>query len=64
VAIWCAAGSLLVAHHRTTQVIEQWGHWIVPAVYILIGLYIFQKTGALGRVLKRPRALGNLGTWW
>lgn len=51
VALWCAAGSLLVAHRRVTQVIEQWGHWIIPVVYILIGLYIFQKTGALDRVL-------------
>lgn len=24
-----------------------WGHWIVPAVFIVIGLYIFWKTGAL-----------------
>ena len=51
VALWCAAGSLLVSHRQVTQVIERWGHWIIPAVYILIGLYIFQKTGALGRVL-------------
>jgi cadmium resistance protein CadD (predicted permease) len=51
VALWCAAGSLLVAHRRVTHVIEHWGHWIIPAVYILIGLYIFQKTGALGRAL-------------
>lgn len=50
VALWCAAGVLLVSHRRVTQVVEYWGHWIVPAVYILIGLYIFQKTGAISRV--------------
>lgn len=50
VALWCAAGALLVSHRRVTQVIEQWGQWIIPAVYILIGLYIFQKTGALSRI--------------
>ncbi len=27
------------------------GHWIVPGVYLLISLYIFQKAGALNRVL-------------
>jgi cadmium resistance protein CadD (predicted permease) len=43
--------SHLVSHHRITQALQRWGHWIVPAVYILIGLYIFQKAGALGGVL-------------
>ena len=51
VAAWCLAGSWLVSHHRVTSSLRRWGHWIIPAVYILIGLYIFQKTGALNRVL-------------
>ena len=38
----------LVSHHKITQVIERWGQWIIPAVYILIGLYIFGKAGILG----------------
>src|SRR6516162_716020 len=42
VAIWCLAGSWLVSHHRVTQTLERWGHWIIPVIYILIGLYIFQ----------------------
>jgi cadmium resistance protein CadD (predicted permease) len=49
VAVWCLAGSWLVSHHRVTEVIRSWGHWIIPAVYILIGLYIFEKTGVLTR---------------
>jgi cadmium resistance protein CadD (predicted permease) len=48
VALWCLAGFWLVSHHKITQVIERWGQWIVPAVFILIGLYIFQKGGVLG----------------
>ena len=48
VALWCLAGFWLVSHHKITQVVERWGQWIVPAVYILIGLYIFQKGGILG----------------
>ena len=48
VALWCLAGFWLVSHHKITQVVERWGQWIVPAVYILIGLYIFQKAGILG----------------
>jgi len=47
IAVWCLAGSWLVSHHRITSGLRRWGHWIIPAVYILIGLYIFQETGAL-----------------
>jgi cadmium resistance protein CadD (predicted permease) len=47
VAVWCLAGAWLVSHHRITEVLHRWGHWIIPAVYILIGLYIFQKAGVL-----------------
>lgn len=51
VAVWCVAGSWVVSHHRVTGSLRRWGNWIIPAVYILIGLYIFHKTGALSRVL-------------
>ena len=51
VAVWCLLGSWLVAHHRATEVLRRWGHWIIPAVYILIGLYILQKTGVLAPAL-------------
>jgi cadmium resistance protein CadD (predicted permease) len=46
----CLAGSWSVSHHTITQAIHRWGHWIVPAVYILIGLYILHKAGALSRI--------------
>jgi cadmium resistance protein CadD (predicted permease) len=49
-ALWCLAGSWLVSHHRVAEVLRRRGHWIVPAVYILIGLYIFQKEGAFRRL--------------
>jgi cadmium resistance protein CadD (predicted permease) len=48
VALWCCIGALLVSHRKITHVIQQWGHWIVPAVFILIGLYVFEKGGAFG----------------
>jgi cadmium resistance protein CadD (predicted permease) len=47
VAVWCLAGAWLVSHHRITEALHRWGQWIIPAVYILIGLYIFQKAGVL-----------------
>jgi cadmium resistance protein CadD (predicted permease) len=46
VVLLCAAGSWLVSHRRITQAVQQWGHWIVPAVFIAIGAYIFYKAGA------------------
>jgi len=27
--------------------VQRWGEWVVPFVFILIGFYIFFKTGAL-----------------
>lgn len=47
VALWCLCGSWLVSHRMIATVIERWGQWIIPAVYILIGLYIFHKAGVL-----------------
>jgi cadmium resistance protein CadD (predicted permease) len=49
VAAWCLAGWWLVSHHRLTAALRRWGHWVVPAVYILIGLYIFAKAGVFTR---------------
>lgn len=46
-ALYCLAGSRFAAHHAVTQVLRRWGQWIVPAVFILMGLYIFRKTGVL-----------------
>ena len=46
-AVYCLAGSRFAARRAVTRIIERWGQWIVPAVFILIGLYIFHKTGAL-----------------
>lgn len=48
VAAWCLVGAWLVSHRRITHVIQVWGHWIIPAVFILIGLYAFYKAGIFG----------------
>ena len=47
VAVWCLAGAWVVSQHRLTEALHRWGHWVIPAVYILIGLYIFRKAGVL-----------------
>jgi cadmium resistance protein CadD (predicted permease) len=46
VALWCLAGGLLVRHERVTRVIGRYGHWILPAAFLLIGLYLLHETNA------------------
>jgi cadmium resistance protein CadD (predicted permease) len=46
VALWCLAGGLLVRHERVTRVIGRYGHWILPAAFLLIGLYLLHETKA------------------
>lgn len=48
VAAWCLLGAWLVSHRRLTHVIQMWGHWIIPVMFILIGVYVFYKAGIFG----------------
>jgi cadmium resistance protein CadD (predicted permease) len=43
VAVWCLAGALLTRHERVTEAAGRYGHWILPAAFLLIGLYILLK---------------------
>ena len=47
VALWCLAGWRLVRHRRVTAIVSRWSPWILPAVFILIGLYTLYSVGAL-----------------
>ncbi|MCE7008014.1 cadmium resistance transporter [Kibdelosporangium philippinense] len=40
IAVWCLAGSWLGSHKKVIAVVERYGHWIVPVVFIAIGLLI------------------------
>jgi cadmium resistance protein CadD (predicted permease) len=48
VALWCALGWWLSGHQGVTAVVERYGHWILPAVFILVGLYTLHETAHLG----------------
>jgi cadmium resistance transport/sequestration family protein len=50
-SIWCMTARWLTSHKRATAAIEQFGHWIVPAVFILIGTLILIKSGVIPRLL-------------
>jgi len=50
-AVWCLAGFLLISHKRLAQVLVRFGRWIVPAVFLGLGLYILHRSGLLDKVL-------------
>lgn len=47
VALYCLASLGFAGHRAVIQAVQRWGEWIVPVVFVLIGFYIFYKTGAL-----------------
>jgi cadmium resistance protein CadD (predicted permease) len=40
VALWCAAASWLGSHRRVIAFVRRWGRWLVPLVFITIGVLI------------------------
>lgn len=40
VAVLCVAGGWLGTHPRTVEALERWGHWVVPLVFVALGLAI------------------------
>lgn len=50
VAVWCLAGSWLGSHKRFVELIERYGNWVVPAVFMTIGVIIIVASGILTRV--------------
>ena len=40
VAVWCAVAAGLGAHRRVIAVVERYGRWLVPPVFIIIGVVI------------------------
>ncbi|MGX7676470.1 cadmium resistance transporter [Plantactinospora sp. DSM 117369] len=50
VAVWCLAGSWLGSHQKVVEVVQRFGHWIVPVVFMSIGVVIVAESGVLGRL--------------
>ena len=51
IALWCLAGSRLVAYRSVIAAVQRCGRWLVPVIFILIGVTVLIKTGVLGRIL-------------
>jgi cadmium resistance protein CadD (predicted permease) len=47
VALYCLASSRFAGRRGVAEAMQRWGQWAVPVVFILIGVYIFYKTGVL-----------------
>ncbi|SCE65234.1 Cadmium resistance protein CadD, predicted permease [Micromonospora matsumotoense] len=50
VAVWCGIAALLGGHPRVVGLIDRAGHWLVPAVFVAIGVVIVAGSGVLGRL--------------
>lgn len=44
VAVWCAVASWLGSHRRIVAVVDRWGHWLVPGLFVVIGLVILAES--------------------
>ncbi|MEU8289299.1 cadmium resistance transporter [Micromonospora sp. NPDC048905] len=51
VALWCAAGAWLGGHPRVVRLVERAGHWLVPAIFVGVGVVILVSSGVLGRLV-------------
>ena len=47
VAIWCGVAQWLSAHRRVVPRIERYGHWIVPVVFIVVGVIVLVRSGLI-----------------
>lgn len=50
VAVWCAAGRLIGTHKAVTETLERVEHWLVPAVFIGLGLFILIESDVVVRL--------------
>ncbi|MEU1750568.1 cadmium resistance transporter [Micromonospora arida] len=51
IALWCVAGAWLGGHRRVMRLVERAGAWLVPTIFIAIGLVILVSSGVLGRLV-------------
>lgn len=52
VAVWCAAGRLIGTNKAVTEGLERVEHWLVPAVFIGLGLFILIESGVIVRLIE------------
>lgn len=50
VAVWCATGALLGSHRAVVAKLGRISHWLVPTVFIAIGVLILITSGTLATI--------------
>jgi cadmium resistance protein CadD (predicted permease) len=43
VALWCFVGRWLGNHPLILRSVDQWGHWVVPLVFVGLGIYVLSS---------------------
>jgi cadmium resistance transport/sequestration family protein len=51
VALWCLIGSLLGSHKKIIEFVERYGHWLVPIVFVSIGMVIALESGVISHLI-------------
>jgi cadmium resistance transport/sequestration family protein len=52
VAVWCLVARVVGTNKTVTELLERVEHWLVPAVFIGLGLFILIESGVLPRLLE------------
>ncbi len=52
VAVWCVVARLVGTNKTVTEALEKIEHWLVPAVFIGLGLYILIDSGVIVRLIE------------
>lgn len=50
IALWCATGRLLGGHRAIVTTLGRISHWLVPTVFITVGLLILITSGTLATI--------------
>lgn len=50
VAVWCQVSVLLVSHQRLVDPLRRSTRWLIPAVFIALGVYILARSGLLAQI--------------
>jgi cadmium resistance protein CadD (predicted permease) len=50
IAVWCQLSVLLVSHQRLVDPLRRSTRWIIPAVFIALGVYILARSGLLAQI--------------
>ncbi|MFI6822453.1 cadmium resistance transporter [Micromonospora sp. NPDC050187] len=51
VGLWCVVGARLGGHPRVVRLVERTGHWLVPVIFMAIGVMILVGSGVVGHLV-------------